>query len=281
LSLDDEPKITTDTLTKEMRLMNHPSEDQEDQEDPPAQLSDVENEESLPEPPTTNDLVHLEDVLTDGEESANDVMLLESCINIGMNRGRADQQRISNNDSFQQYCTEDTPALLSKTGSNTNLSILSLDTNKGETVLSDDSSNTSDAGNDELLKECIQVGMPKPSSSSTARNLMSLPQQGGSQKPKPKERRTMNLLPQQMSMENPIEKMRSGGGFGAGGSMNVAAASAATTSSMHHHLPPYLPVKDEMNKFLVEDSPCNFSVMSALSDLTVGSGVAGLTKMKR
>jgi hypothetical protein len=38
-------------------------------------------------------------------------------------------------------------------------------------------------------------------------------------------------------------------------------------------LPPYLPVKDEMNKFIVEDSPCNFSVMSALSAITIESNM--------
>lgn len=36
-------------------------------------------------------------------------------------------------------------------------------------------------------------------------------------------------------------------------------------------LPPYLPVVDEMNKFIVEDSPCNFSMMSGLSAITIDS----------
>lgn len=36
-------------------------------------------------------------------------------------------------------------------------------------------------------------------------------------------------------------------------------------------LPPYLPVVDEMNRFIVEDSPCNFSIMSGLSAITIES----------
>ena len=38
-------------------------------------------------------------------------------------------------------------------------------------------------------------------------------------------------------------------------------------------LPPYIPVVDEMNRFIVEDSPCNFSVMSGLSAITIESNM--------
>lgn len=38
-------------------------------------------------------------------------------------------------------------------------------------------------------------------------------------------------------------------------------------------LPPYLPVVDEINRFIVEDSPCNFSVMSGLSAITIESNM--------
>lgn len=38
---------------------------------------------------------------------------------------------------------------------------------------------------------------------------------------------------------------------------------------------------DETNRFDIEDSPCNFSVASGLSDLTVGSNTVGLLKMNR
>lgn len=41
-------------------------------------------------------------------------------------------------------------------------------------------------------------------------------------------------------------------------------------------LPPYLPVVDELNKFTVEGTPCNFSVMSGLSAITMESNMSTL-----
>lgn len=38
-------------------------------------------------------------------------------------------------------------------------------------------------------------------------------------------------------------------------------------------MPPYLPVVYEFNRFIVEDSPCNFSVMSGLSAITIESNM--------
>lgn len=38
---------------------------------------------------------------------------------------------------------------------------------------------------------------------------------------------------------------------------------------------------DETSPFQVEDSPCNFSVVSGLSDLTIGSNKVGITKSER
>lgn len=38
---------------------------------------------------------------------------------------------------------------------------------------------------------------------------------------------------------------------------------------------------DETNPFHIEDSPCNYSVASGLSDLTVGSHTAGVLKINR
>ncbi|GAB0093088.1 uncharacterized protein DMENIID0001_081420 [Sergentomyia squamirostris] len=232
LSLDDEPKIATDCLTKEMRLINHPSEEQEDEENPQEVERPVEN------------LNNSENLQSDGEESGNDEMLLASCINMGMNRkapegetsakckitppqsvGVTEARAGTAADTVKQYFTEDTPAHLSKAASNSDLSVLSLDTNRCEAIASDSSS---DGGNENLLQECIRDGM-----GATSMPLMK---------------------------ENPIEMLRSG--------------------SM---LPPYLPVRDEIQQFAppVEDTPCNFSVVSGLSDITVGSGVAGLAKIKR
>jgi adenomatosis polyposis coli protein len=38
-------------------------------------------------------------------------------------------------------------------------------------------------------------------------------------------------------------------------------------------LPPYISTNDELNRFIVEDSPCNFSVMSGLSAITIESNL--------
>ncbi|ALC45985.1 Apc2 [Drosophila busckii] len=106
---------------------------------------------------------------------------------------------LNGNDERRSYFTEDTPALLSKAGSNSNLSMLSI----------------ASTAND------VNANGPQ-----------SLP------------------LPVR---EDAITKMRCGGSA----------------------LPNYLPVTDEMNKYYVEDSPCNFSVISGLSNLTVGSAQVG------
>lgn len=158
-----------------------------------------------------------------------------------------------------QYYTEDTPALLSKVGSNTNLSTISINSNmenkndilydpktnkcaEVESVLShnrhslnlsdDVSSNASEAGGNansmNILEQCIRDGMKK------------LPTAKAESSSTPNE-------------VDPIAMMKSGG--------NV--------------LPNYLPVSDETNKFLVEDTPCNFSIVSGLSNLTVGSSIVG------
>lgn len=60
----------------------------------------------------------------------------------------------------------------------------------------------------------------------------------------------MQKIPVQMMKENPIDMMRSA-----------------------PLLPPYLPVVDEINRFIVEDSPCNFSLMSGLSAITIESNM--------
>lgn len=72
LSFDDEPKISTDAISKEFQLMKHPSIEDEDQKI-------ISNEENLPSQPP--DIAELSDV-----ESADDDILLESCINMGMNK---------------------------------------------------------------------------------------------------------------------------------------------------------------------------------------------------
>lgn len=261
LSFDDEDKITSDSLTKDMRLMSHPSEDH----DEIVEGSDMK---------TVN--VAINDNISEDGGSDNDDILLESCINIGMHsasnrvennpdifeaKNRSVKANTDNNHSHEmlstqnvenysahQYATEDTPAVFSKAGSETNLSILSIDTHKNAAILSDDSSNTSDAGNDRLLEECIRDGLPKPSSSKHIAQYQNTQPHAPSYN-----------LPQTVYKENPINMMRSGSSG----------------------LAPYTPSNDEMNKFMVEDSPCNFSVASGLSDITVSTGVARLAQIKR
>lgn len=63
--------------------------------------------------------------------------------------------------------------------------------------------------------------------------------------------------PRQIVKENPIGMMRKGGN--------------AFIETNY----------DETNRFNIEDSPCNYSVASGLSDLTVGSHSVGLLKMNR
>ncbi|XP_047997188.1 adenomatous polyposis coli protein-like [Leguminivora glycinivorella] len=59
-------------------------------------------------------------------------------------------------DTCQVYFTEDTPAILSKAGSNSNLSVLSIESTPQQHHDTSDSSNLSDA---HLLEDCIQKGI--------------------------------------------------------------------------------------------------------------------------
>ncbi|XP_058983931.1 LOW QUALITY PROTEIN: adenomatous polyposis coli homolog [Musca domestica] len=223
----------------------------------------------------------------DGNTNNNDDLLLASCINMGMNRAAAPSMYSQHNDNSssinnpvsggmmaqdepKQYYTEDTPALLSKVGSNTNLSAISLGSSnndaKDDTVyetignsvarnhhqsinrrslnLSDDmSSNASESGaaGIDILQQCIREGMQKSASAKEKPKISETPAA------------SHRSLPPSVNNIDPIAMLRRGG--------NV--------------LPPYLTGNDEMSKYRVEDSPCNFSVMSGLSNLTVGSSLVG------
>lgn len=126
-------------------------------------------------------------------------------------------------DTVKTYCTENTPAFLSRVGSNSDLSVLS--TQSAEKTkrdyLSDDSSNLS-GDNENILAECIKSGMPKARTPDyTARNA-----------------------------ENPSQKPKD----------------------------MYDQPKDEVGKYAVEDTPCQYSLRSSLSDLTVDGSVVALTR---
>lgn len=84
LSFDDEPKISTDALSKDFRLISHPSEDHEKEDEPqrPAVVkTEVQDDGNFGECFEGQQTENASD-----EESANDTFLLEDCINMGMNR---------------------------------------------------------------------------------------------------------------------------------------------------------------------------------------------------
>lgn len=71
LSFDDEPKISTDTISKDFQLMKHPSEDE-----------DSKAKKTVPAESFAQDITaEHSDV-----ESSDDNIILESCINMGINR---------------------------------------------------------------------------------------------------------------------------------------------------------------------------------------------------
>lgn len=81
LSFDDEPKISTDAISKEFRLMSHPSEEREDNLTGDSSLHKGQDDE---EPICAESLG---DAPSDCESTHNDDnLLLESCINMGINR---------------------------------------------------------------------------------------------------------------------------------------------------------------------------------------------------
>lgn len=104
-----------------------------------------------------------------------------------------------------------------------------------------DDSSSDDEDPVDLLEQCIRTGITKKAENSQNRLEMS-----GAQ-----------ISSQQIFKENPIGMLRKGGN------------SFIKTNF------------DEMNRFHIEDSPCNYSIASGLSDLTVGSHTAGVLKMNR
>lgn len=76
LSFDDEPKISTDAISKDFQLMKHPSIEEDDGK-----------VKTLADENTAGDVTHPPDTADHSDaESAEDDILLESCINMGMNR---------------------------------------------------------------------------------------------------------------------------------------------------------------------------------------------------
>lgn len=160
LNLDDEPKITTDSLTKEMRLLNHPSEE----------LDEGDEEQCGDDTTETTTRFHQESgsnvnrqIGHTSDTDENDDDILASCIQIGMNSGRTLPNTIS--------------ATLKSNSSTTSMNINNRivtgieDEQKMIVRTADDSAGSSDMDvNDSiLLAQCIQDGIhrnvaavPKP-----------------------------------------------------------------------------------------------------------------------
>lgn len=246
LSLDDEPKITTDSLTKEMKLMTLSSE--ESPVLPGPDFSVLNENDVQSDKPSVSGIVAQRPESSDSDSNisgANDDEILANCISLGMNRPKEEKARDSIKiiETVQSYRTEDTPAnALSKAGSNSNLSALSFNTNQynREDISSDESSNGSDAASD-LFNKCIADGIAKATASPVQR-VQSHDLAGSASK---------NISE---GNTNPILMMRKGG-------INDYIASSEN---------------DNVQRFTVEDTPCNYSTITGLSGLTVGSAICGV-----
>ncbi|KAG5892093.1 hypothetical protein JTB14_011993 [Gonioctena quinquepunctata] len=168
---------------------------------------------------------------------------------------------LDQSDTLRAYFTEDTPARLSHAGSNSDLSLLSeLNESKGGSrrgdYFSDDSSNLS-GDNDNILAECIRSAMPK---------AIKEPAKDAA-KPAP------SCLPRRNVQTAPMTKYNT-----PCNSRRSEATKGADINRRDNSLPPYLNLGDEVASYAVENSPCQFSLRSSLSDLTVDGSVAGLKR---
>lgn len=237
LSLDDEPKIATDCLIKEMRLMHQLSDEQEDagastsasffiqskRNDSRAVDGDAKPTEKSDQPSNEGDETEVSSVSGD---SVNDSMLLASCISIGM---KAKTRATDANDVDEPILIDSLPLKQP----------IRLEPEVVTELSSDEEPNADD---DLLLQKCIEDGMQAMTRSS---NNVSLTQSN------PIEASRVLIK------ENPIGMFRKGG---------------------HHFVDS---TNDETNRFQVEDSPCNYSIVSGLSDLTIGSNRIGIAKLQR
>lgn len=167
-------------------------------------------------------------------------------------------------DTVRTYCTEDTPAILSHAGSNSDLSAISIphDASVKKDYLSDDSSNLS-GDNDNILAECIQSAMPKP-------------------KKPPQKPLTLRQIPtltkNVATTSTPIKPFNRESSIGKIDSKLKLMPQEENRSAKNNKIPTYAPPRDETEKFAIENSPCQFSLRSSLSDLTVDSSVAELKR---
>ncbi|XP_050306295.1 adenomatous polyposis coli protein-like isoform X2 [Anthonomus grandis grandis] len=178
-------------------------------------------------------------------------------------------------DAPKAYYTEDTPAVLSHAGSNSNLSTLSIlnDSRSKQGDFSDDSSNLS-VDNENILEQCIQSAMPKSkkdirvnSPQPRASNISVLPRSTNQitfkHVPLPKSEEALKVS----QRYNP-KKIDKG--------LDRREKKVVRGDRRESSLPPYLTLRDEVASYEIENSPCQFSLRSSLSDLTVDGSVIGL-----
>lgn len=226
--MDDEPKIANDLLIKEMRLMHHLSDEQDDEAFASTSANHAMDEQC-----------DAGEALSDTDESINDDdSLLKNCISIGMNVKNIEPGKLTHLASEMRIVSFLTYLLLLDNKSTPTLP-------KPDDIFPDDSSSDeADENPDELLQQCIRSGITKtaPPAPTHIPAIKKVP---------------ARLPLQQLLKENPIGMLRKGGN------------SFIETNY------------DEPNRFQIEDSPCNFSIASGLSDLTVGSHTAGLLKINK
>lgn len=253
LSLDDEPKIATDCLIKEMRLMNHPSDEQDDGPlEMVGEASGVNNVANTAVTANTSTVSVDNSAFSDSDESD----LLEECINMGMNSGPRSQNAIAPPlppRNALRYEANSMDNHLGSSGSTMpNGDTAPSNSNVQSSPFSHDDGSSSDGSDveiDDILEQCIQSGIERSTKPMAAhRNVAATVAAAAADRP---------VLPNKLIKENPMGMFRQGG----------------------HTLPSAQ--LDEVKRHQQEGTPCNFSVMSALSDLTVDSNVAGLANPNR
>ncbi|KAF5273389.1 hypothetical protein FQA39_LY07406 [Lamprigera yunnana] len=146
-------------------------------------------------------------------------------------------------DSCYNYCIDNAKYGESNSGLLTTSNI-----KKDDKVYSSDESSNLSGDNENILAECIQSAMPKTrkaiKSSLPARSLSGLPVRN-------------------IQTSTPIKPF------------SIVEQNCSRNEPAKSSVPMYLGAKDEVESYAVENSPCQFSLHSSLSDLTIDGSIAG------
>lgn len=182
-------------------------------------------------------------------------------------------------DTLKTYCTEDTPAILSHAGSNSDISILSIsnESKSKRDYLSDASSNLS-ADDENLLAECIQSGMPKSKEAATKTSCLQFQTTCDylSDASSNLSADDDNILAECIKSGMPKAKQNYNNEKTCQLNRKLKCNTSSEADKMQTNKL-YNTVKDECRNY-VEISPQQFSLRSSLSDLTVDGSVARLKK---